>query len=91
MKKCCCERGEERTALSSYLPAFVDQLDKGETCILLDGVLPFLQANTRNISDGAEITLPIVSWDTNLIHSSPALRVNILKKTTRANVMALHG
>lgn len=38
----------DRRDSQSYTPAFVDQLDKGKTCILLDGVLPLLQTNTKN-------------------------------------------
>lgn len=36
------EKKKQRVVDEHDLPAFVDQLDKSETCILLDGVLPFL-------------------------------------------------
>lgn len=44
MKKCYCE---DRRRVSD-LPSFVDQLNEGETCILLDGVLPLLNAKKLN-------------------------------------------
>lgn len=56
MKKWCCREKGRRLAGQSYPPAFVDQLDKGETCILLDGVLPFLQVKTHEVHDCTETT-----------------------------------
>lgn len=38
-------RSCSKTLSGGDLPAFVDQLNKSQSCILLDGVLPFLQGN----------------------------------------------
>lgn len=85
MRKRCCEESRQHARSELHLPAFVDQLDERETCILLDGVLPFLQVNTDNISNYPEITFNTLRRANTFLYTFKSKNP---KKTTRAKVKA---
>ena len=42
-----CVCGGGGVGVGGYIPALVDQLDEGQTSVLLDGVLPLLRTQTE--------------------------------------------